>query len=478
MPQTLSAEERAKLFQQAVEDHEKSKAAREEKKQGSGNFSRDIEEIAWMGLNRDFRVFRMLGLPPKMRLGGTDALQVFFSKIVDDEGKAERHVVWKPKLNQDGSHYFGSGEDRIDLDPDWILLKLYKEITSFKWKKQSEEERAAGNPGVKLFDHEESDAFKRVMHNKKTGSKNKYDNPFYPKLRAVFNVLDRHDMEWHRENNHTKLLTSRLSVIDTDQGGQIQFPEVGVPITCFEMIMENVVAPLAKRGEMADWQNLDIVVKKLSSNPWYEVRDATESKIGDAAEIASTAPLTDEEMEWERYDLDKIYQPSTYQKLHKHFRGLFQSWDGYRGTNYYKQLEELVEKEKEEFKEKYGNDTTPENHEQPKGTHTSVPSEEPKARRKSAPEEQAEKAEDTRSPVEKFKASDYPHLDKLTDADWKEIEKKLVDFKNGIPVWDRSSASEIVPCDTPGCKYHGTEVATELPDTVLHCPCCGVEYKV
>jgi len=477
----ISAEERAKAFAAAVDEHQKEEERKQLKKE-RGPYNPDFEQVTWMGLDRSFRVFRAVGMPPNQRLDGTDALHVFHSRIADDKGETERHVIWKPALKADGSLVMEGS--KAQLDESWILYRLYNEITSFEWKKKTQEEWDKGVPGVKLYKYEDSDAFKRVMHNKRKNSKNKFENRFEPRLRVVMNVIDRHDMEWHQENEHTKLLSSKVNTVEKDEG-VLEFADIGIPISCYDLILTNVIQAMKLQNKLPDWNELDIVIKKLGETPWYEVRDATEAKIGaEAQALASTASLTEEEMNWERYDLDKIYKPASYHKLQRNFKGLFQSWDGYRGTNYTGELEQLVEEEKELHKEMYGNDSDPETEGQPKGTHTSVPSDPKPSRRvkkdEPAPEEKDSEPEDTRTPIEKMKAAGdiFPHLDKLTEEDWKEIEKKLKDFKDGVPVWDRTVASEIVPCDTSGCKYPNSSVATEWPDTVLHCACCGTEYVV
>ena len=75
----------------------------------------------------------------------------------------------------------------------------------------------------------------------------------------------------------------------------------------------------------------------------------------DSFNSMAVRPLTEEELSWERTDLDKIYPTTSYQKIYNRLKLFIQQVDAAFKTNFTDELEKLVEDEKVRFAEKYGN---------------------------------------------------------------------------------------------------------------------------
>ena len=60
--------------------------------------------------------------------------------------------------------------------------------------------------------------------------------------------------------------------------------------------------------------------------------------------------MTDEELSYQRYDLDKNFQPTSYYTIKKHLFKSIQKIDLAFDTDYAKQLEKLVEEESAKWK--------------------------------------------------------------------------------------------------------------------------------
>jgi ribosomal protein L40E len=189
-------------------------------------------------------------------------------------------------------------------------------------------------------------------------------------------------------------------------------------------------------------------------------------------------PLSDEEKNYERYDIDKIYCPTSYRTLLKRIPSVFKLCDVCLGTHFFDELSSLAEKEKKEWEaidaENKAAQDKAENEEIKKNlnmtdaeiseaTSPDTPADadvmaEPPKRTRSSP------ATDVTSfPPEKIallKGWQY-----LSDANKKRIQDITnVDGKVDI-VWDRKD--DLLRCDT--CNAMSPEDAT-------HCPVCGMKF--
>lgn len=306
---------RDEIFAKAKKAHAEEKAKQAERR---NNTYYDYEDTIFtaLGVNQD-KAIRLVGNPMEARMEVSDPKRIFFSMIVGDDGKKFR-CIWPSK----------------DEDPNWIMWKVMNLVLGYKWNNNK------GEKGGRDYFYEEShpEIFKRVSKNNNV--ENNYEGGWYPGQAIIFNVLDRHDMEWHRENKHTKLLSKRANEYE----GGIFF-DLGIPYACYSTIWDDVVE------YEGDWQNYDIVIRKQRTSPFYRAFAGSElKKISEEVHpLIVDGPMTAEEKAWERYDLDSLYRITKYTKIKKHLDVFFQQVDVAFGKKFHQELLDLVEKEKKEF---------------------------------------------------------------------------------------------------------------------------------
>ena len=118
-------------------------------------------------------------------------------------------------------------------------------------------------------------------------------------------------------------------------------------MTCYNMIFDECVEPFG------DWEEYDVVIKKLNDNPWYKVLSGTAdfNRISDVSkQLVVDGPLTEEEKNWERYDLDQLYGVTSYSKIKAKLGEFIKKVDVDFKQNFSKELDELVAREKEQWK--------------------------------------------------------------------------------------------------------------------------------
>lgn len=300
---------------EAAKKKRKEQKERESSYEGGGSF----EEVTYTALspNQD-KVIRIVGDPLLMREKGTDPKLSMISMILGDNGKKFR-CIW-PDKSEDSS---------------WILWKIYDKVLSYDWDR---------NNNVKNFHHVDShpESFRRVMKN---NSDKQYEQGWKPSKVVHINVIDRHDMEWHKENQHLKILSKKASEFGD---GRIWF-EPGVPEYLYSVIWDDVVE------YNGNWANYDVVVRKLSAKPYYSafhgLDDAKKLNEG-TSEFVIDRDLTEEEMSWEGYDFDKIFPITSYSKIKSRLGKFIKKVDLDFDTKFYQELEDLVSIEEKERKEK------------------------------------------------------------------------------------------------------------------------------
>lgn len=307
---------------------EEAKKRRKEQKEkeasyeGGGSF----EEVVYtaMSPNKD-KVIRIIGDPLLVREKGTDPKLSFISMILGDNGKKFR-CIW-PNKSEDSS---------------WILWKIYDKVMSYDWDRSN---------NVKRFHFVDShpETFRRVAKN---NTENQYEQGWRPSKVVHMNVIDRHDMEWHRENSHLKVLSKKGSEYGD---GRIWF-EPGVPEFLYSKIWDDVVE------YNGDWNNYDVVVRKLTEQPWYSAFHAIDDRKkiqSDVIDLIEDRDLTEEELSWEGYDFDTIFPVTSYSKIKNRLGKFIKKVDLDFDTRYYEELEDLVAIEDKERKEEEKNNHKP-----------------------------------------------------------------------------------------------------------------------
>jgi len=299
---------REKLFELAK------KKRKEQKEKEENNSYASFEQVAYtsIGLNTD-KVIRIVGNPILARDKGTDPVLSHISMIVGDNGKKFR-CIWPSKAK----------------DNSWILWKVYDKIMSYDWDSTN---------NTKKFHYAESHPtiFKRVAKN---NSERQFETGWRPSKFVHLNIIDRHDMEYHRANKHLKVLSKKSSEV----GDKIWY-EPGVPEFLYTKIWDDIVE------YNGDWQNYDIVVRKLDETPWYSAFHCVDDhkKIqADVKDLLSDQPLTEEEITWEGYDFDKLFPITSYTKIKSRLGKFLKIVDLELNTKFSEELESLVEIEEKE----------------------------------------------------------------------------------------------------------------------------------
>ena len=318
--------------------------AEKNRKLQKSNFTREYEEVKWVGLEESQpKIIRIVGLPPASMTGGrptqpTDAHEIWFSTIKDDSGN-KIQLKLPPKGD--------------DLQHSHIMWRIINSVKEVEWIKNP-----APGQEKKRFKYAAKPWFDTVVH----GGYDPVQDEFQYKISKgwqgqeviIMNVIDRED-DWCKENKHTKLLSKKINV---SKDG-VEYPAVGVPSYGF------VTELAALAGRYGSWEKYDLAIRRTGqTNPPYEVKPATiyanaglaEAEVGEAkmSFISKEPSLTEEEKSWARYDISKLYAPTTYNKILTHLGNTIKAIDADLRLNYYEELQGLAYREKKEFEEKYG----------------------------------------------------------------------------------------------------------------------------
>ena len=325
----------------AKEDAEKEK----NRNNGSSFTPREYEQVKWVGLEESQpKIIRIVGAPPSSMIGGrptqpTDAQEIWFSTIKDDNGK-RMQLKLPPKADKlQDSHIM------------WRIINAVKEVEWIKNPAPGQEKKRFKNAGKPWFETVVHGGFDPVQEE----FQYKISKGWQGQEVVIMNVIDRED-NWCRENKHTKLLSKK---VNTSKDGTTEYPTVGVPSYGFITQLANLI------GRYGSWEKYDLAIRRTGqTNPPYEVKAATifanaglaESEIGTVKMgfISKEGTLTDEEKSWARYEISKLYAPTTYNKILTHLGATIKAIDADLRTNFFEEIQGLAEQEKKEFEEKYG----------------------------------------------------------------------------------------------------------------------------
>lgn len=455
------------------------KKVKEDNESGeSGNYEApEYEQIAYTGCEKGiYKVVRLLGAPIGAESQGyvrrpSDPKEVLMCEVKADDGK--RFTIKMP-LRQP-----------VAAD-NYILTRLYDKVM---------ESTKINGDKVFVNKTKHPEMFEKVSKGgfvPADGKTYQYSSGYKGDRLSIYNCIDRADT-WCKDNKHSKILCRDLNI---DEQNRV-WAKPG--IKSFGSVVK-VGELLGKYGSFEKW---DIAFQKTGNkdNPW-NVKNASRLKEAQMLEDISNddgssideskiviGPLTDEERNYERYDLDKLFAPTSYRKLLKRIPSIFQLVDANLGTKFYDELKELAEKEKAEWDaikaEREANQAAAENAEIQKNLNMS----EDEIKEATSPdvgisdddvfvgkptfdkmEEAAPTAKRTRSTVAasgpSYDVSLLKGYDKLSD----EIKARIVDVEmiegKVQIIWDR--ADDLLECDACG--------AMSPEEGVTHCPACGAAF--
>lgn len=321
----MATQSRAELFAMAKKKRQEEKQRQSER----GNWtSSEASSIAYVALQTDGeRVVRLLGLPVSDRMLPTDAKQIEMASILGDDGKRFRCIFPDHRENKS-----------------YILWRIYDLVLAGTYSDGADGRR------VKTYTYQNihPECFRRVMYN--DNPENKYEKGWKTTTSILINCIDRSDPEWHKEHKHTKLLSKRAS--EVGDSGKFYY-EAGIPTACYNAIFDDVV-------EWAgDWEEYDVVLKKMSSSPWYKALQATQEymKLSEPSKaIVVDGPLTAEERAYEMYNLDELFPVTSYRRIKEKLGEFIKKVDVDFKKNFSQELDELVAEEQRRWKEEGKNE--------------------------------------------------------------------------------------------------------------------------
>lgn len=449
------------LFKKAVKQRKEEK----KKEDQGGTFSQDREMPEYTALETNgFKLVRMLGEPIAMRTKPTSPKIIYHTFILGDDDKKFRCI-------------FPSKQEK----PNWILWKVMNKVLSYTWDPN------AGENGARVYHNKDSHPtlFNRVAKNNKEN--NPFETGWRPSGFVVQNVIDRDPSvyKWHKDNKKTVLLSKKGREM---QDGGI-FYEPGFPPTLYNTILEDVVEV------NGDPNTYDVIVQKLNDKPFYKAFHPVEDykKLlakfdGEETQLKEgipgfdrdivEEPLTDEELSWELYDLDKYFPVTSYKKIQNRLNIFLESVDKAFGTKFVEELNDLVAEEKKEWdaqgknldgKEESTKTTVTKEKEVSKEETTEEKKKEPVKRRRP----QKEESNTEEFSVEKIlnEHSELEGASHLT-PEMKAMIKDVEYNSNGtIQNFKYDTDEDVLECINAdeGCTMTS-------PESFTHCPLCGVSF--
>jgi len=318
---------REELYQEAKA---KRKEEKNKPKGGYGNFPRP----EWFPLNTTYSQVRFVGNYPTGRHGDPTAAKfVEVAMIVGDDGKKFRCIFPDQREHKD-----------------WIMWRILNKVGAYTYNRETK---------TRSYKNQGSPCLRQILTNGNETSS--YESGWYPKRVLVVNVIAREEMEWHRANKKLMLLSKKMT--PSKREGDEPFYELGIPASTYQTLIDEVVE------SSGDWEMYDVLMKRLTEKPYYKVLHATDDlkKFRDELstftyfENFASAPLTQEELSWERWNIDEMFPITTYTKLNNHLAIWIKKIDAEFGTNFATELAELAAEEAAEWAKNEANNPSSSN---------------------------------------------------------------------------------------------------------------------
>jgi len=406
--------------------------AKERQKAPGGTFQ--FEDVQWTGLNPNVpKIVRAVGGAPDSNEDKGTAVTRRISWIIGDNGKKFRVVF--PEKQDDPDHLM------------WRMIAAVNETTYINKKK------------VFIHENKNPELFRMVNKNglEETDKKAMYDSGWLGKTKFIMNVIDREQMKWHAEHKHTLLLSKSVS---EGSDGRV-FADEGVPAFGFANLLATGIFKFYK-----DWRKYDLGITKtgLKETP-YRIINATKYKeeIPDELQaLVSEAPwLTEEELSWETYDLQKLFKYTPMTKIYNNLKISIQKLDARLGTKFDKMFKDAVDKEAEAKElSKDDNEVTPDTSDDKSWNPMNDVVE--AAAVPEAPKTRERKAESSATSLDTSVLKGWDNIN--------EEERALitaVKTERGQLVVTYNTQDEILKCSSCGVGS---------PESFGHCPSCGITF--
>lgn len=421
----------------------------------------DFEDVRWLGLNSgSMKVVRLIGgtLSPDFVMGEVkkgDPVEFIFAEVKDDKGKKMQLRLPIDDASSNNRHIIHRIISRV-MEVDWVDKK---KVFPVKIK----------HPEIFNIVEKGNFSEKDIQF--------KFARGWKGQRIAVFNCIDRSDMEWHRENKKTKLLSKNVNVTVDDNGVEIEWPTVGVPsygfvselfsIAKYSGSWENYDLGIERTGKMEKPMNIVNLTRFKQKDFLDDFVDRVNPEI-----ISTNDGLTDEEKSWKLYDIAELYKPTPYGKILNRLGNQIKKIDAALNTNYYDELKQLADEETAANDSKKIQEAQEKKVETNVEISSSILEEETPEVEKATIERSPEKI--SRTPVQNGdNRSEYlKGWDNLSDEHKSMIEDVVVENGKLVSVNYSPAAGNLAVCptDSGGCGF-------ESPMAFPLCPVCGVNYE-
>lgn len=347
-----------------------SEKEREEKEKTSKNYQkREYEAIKYVGLSKEHpTIVRFVGNfvaedLKAHRPNPSDMKFMHISKIKSDDGKTTFYLYLPLRSDEP--------------EQDHLMWKIIDTVYAKEWVKDP----ATGkNKPIETFKIKHPDVYEKVNKGGFTEADGKWPYMYArgwkgPEM-LLINVIDRRD-DWCKVNKHTKLISKNVNV--TAEGKE--YADFGVPAFGFFGPLTNL-----RNNFKMGWEKYDVVITKTGekldtvtnmfngtafTNPAAIATNLDKAMGIDPDEykfISQEPALTEEELNYARYDLDENFRVTSYRTIDKYLGKTIQLIDAAVNedrinagkspdSHFYADLQKLVKEEAEAWaKEKAAQD--------------------------------------------------------------------------------------------------------------------------
>lgn len=347
-----------------------SEKEREEKEKTSKNYQkREYEAIKYVGLSKEHpTIVRFVGNfvaedLKAHRPNPSDMKFMHISKIKSDDGKTTFYLYLPLRSDEP--------------EQDHLMWKIIDTVYAKEWVKDP----ATGkNKPIETFKIKHPDVYEKVNKGGFTEADGKWPYMYArgwkgPEM-LLINVIDRRD-DWCKVNKHTKLISKNVNV--TAEGKE--YADFGVPAFGFFGPLTNL-----RNNFKMGWEKYDVVITKTGekldtvtnmfngtafTNPAAIATNLDKAMGIDPAEykfISQEPALTEEELNYARYDLDENFRVTSYRTIDKYLGKTIQLIDAAVNedrinagkspdSHFYADLQKLVKEEADAWaKEKAANE--------------------------------------------------------------------------------------------------------------------------
>lgn len=470
------------MFDKAVAKHQEEKAAEKQR----GNFpQRNFEEQTYSALQKDrLKFVRVMGVPMDQRQAHDPYYSpklIYLTWITDDSGKKMR-VIWP---------------NRTD-DRDWPLYRIMDKVLAYDYNREKDsKDYHYQNQHPKLFYRVSRNMKIRQLDIKPDGSLTKeckesinpIEKGWKPTQYVVVNVIDRAMTDWHKENKHTALLSKKVTQKTREDGTNYFIYEPGVPKKVYDLLMSDEIA-----GTYHNFLDYDVIIKKIDSDPWYKMYHPENEKMfinphaKDKEDFIKQYPfynpevhlrkLTDEELSWERYNLDQIFKVTSYQKILNRLGKFIKEYDQTFNDDLFSEVKYLAEREKEQYQEEdedneKESDTTTTSSTPVQKPEPVTETKEPEKEENPLPTRERSKDksnEENNFDLESFKERGFEGIDSLTEKE----KDKIIGYNEKEENFIYNTDEELYSC--VNSKDEDNPCPMTTPESFHVCPKCGVEF--